>query len=101
MSPEQINAAASMLKQPTGGVASPRSSEVERESRDSEGESDHMTNGGDVMLSSVESSEGSDGERELTKAEALAALRRTKGKMDDSGKSNTQASLKNKPSGEC
>lgn len=101
MSPEQINAAVSLLKQPTGGVASPGNSEVESESRDSEGEPDHMTNGGDVMRSSIESSEGSDSERELTKTEALAALRRTKGKMDDICKSNTQSSLKNKPNGEC
>ena len=102
MSPEQINTAASLLKKPTGSVASPKgSSELESERRDSEEEPDHMTNGGDVMQSPVESSEGSESERELTKAEAFAALRRSRGEMDDIGKSKTQSSLKNKPNREC
>lgn len=101
MSPEQINTAATMLMQPTGAVDSPRSSDVESESKDSEGEPDNMTNSDDVMQSSVESSEGSDSEQELTKAEALAALRKAKGKMDDIGSSYAQSSLKEQQNGEC
>ena len=73
MTPDQLNAAATALTPPTGGVASDTddSSEDERP--------DHMTDGqGHVTESSSDEGDGV----ELTRAEALAALRRSKGKSD-------------------
>ena len=73
MTPDQLNAAATALTPPSGGVASDMddSSEEERP--------DHMTDGqGHVTESSSDEGDGV----ELTRAEALAALRRSKGKSD-------------------
>ena len=109
ISPDQLNAAATALKRP-GGVASLEAgSEVESESEGEPSDPGHMTNGqrhltnGDDVMQS--SSEGSDSERELTKAEVLAALRRSKGKVDSASRSSSPPSSlnknKEKPNGEC
>ena len=93
MTPDQLNAAATALTPPTGGVASlePGDNGTDDSSEDDgEGEAtakignmtsgeNHMTNGRSRMTvsSSDEGGVSSDNEdgRELTKAEALAALR--------------------------
>ena len=78
MTPDQLNAAATALTPPTGGAASLEP--VTDDSSDVEDERPgHMTNGqGHVTESSSDEGDGV----ELTRAEALAALRRSKGKSD-------------------
>ena len=99
MSPDQLNKAASALEKPTGGVADVGGdSEVES---DSDGElsadTSHMTNGHDVNKSHVTNdddvmqSSSEESERELTKAEVLAELRRRKGKREKVSKSSDPA----------
>ena len=99
MSPDQLNKAASALEKPTGGVADVGGdSEVES---DSDGElsadTSHMTNGRDVDKSHVTNnddvmqSSSEESERELTKAEVLAELRRRKGKREKVSKSSDPA----------
>ena len=76
MTPDQLNAAATALTPPTGGVAS-----LESDTDDSNEDErpDHMTDGqGHVNESSSDEGDGV----ELTRAEALAALMRSKGKSD-------------------
>jgi hypothetical protein len=83
MTPDQLNAAATALTPPTGGVASLESDADDSSEDDREGGASsvpgHMTNDpGHVTESS--SDEDDNGGEELTRAEALAALRRSKGK---------------------
>lgn len=101
MTPDQLNAAATALTPPTGGVASLEAGDDDTDNNSEDGDEggstakpDHMTNGENHMTngrghmtvsSSDEGGVSSDdgGSRELTRAEALAALRRRKGKSGE------------------
>ena len=109
MTPQQLNSAASALSQSNGGVASQdgingmesnsSGSGAESPNRSASGQG-HMTNVRGRVHSS--SSEGeSEGGDELTRAEALAMLRRKKGKIDVSQRQTTSSTDKKLPASEC
>ena len=82
MTPQQLNSAASALSQSNGGVAS--------------------QDGNNGMESNSSGSEGeSEGGEELTRAEALAMLRRKKGKIDVSQRQTTSSTDSKLPASEC
>lgn len=106
MTPQQLNSAASALSQSNGGMASQDGiNGMESNSSGSGAESPsrsagHMTNVRGRVHSS--SSEGeSEGGEELTRAEALAMLRRKKGKIDVSQRQATSSTDKKLPASEC
>ena len=90
MSPDQLTKAAVALTPPTGGVASQGGASEVGSDSDSDGNAAKSSarpasNGrGGMTSSSDEDGEGeSEGGGELTRAEALAMLRRSKGKEDE------------------
>ena len=110
MTPDQLNTAATSLTPPTGGVASTEPGNDTDDSRENEkgggasAKSGHMSNGQSHMtMSSSGEDDGSsdDGERELTKAEALAVLRRSKGKTDKQDQLTKSTTTADKENGVC
>ena len=92
MTPDQLNAAAAALTPPTGGMASLESGDDDRDDSSEDEEGGGATGKpGHMTVSS--SDEGSDdrSHHELTRAEALAALRRSKGKSIEEMNSNKSA----------
>lgn len=92
MTPDQLNAAAAALTPPTGGMASLESGDDDRDDSSEDEEGGGATGKpGHMTVSS--SDEGSDdrSHHELTRAEALAALRRSKGKNIEEMNSNKSA----------
>lgn len=99
MTPDQLNMAADALTPPTGGVAS---SADTSEDEDVGANPGHMTNGQSHMNTSSTDEDGSiDREGELTRTEALAALRRRKGKSEQSEPLNRSTRKTAKEKGMC